>query len=194
MDYQTALAELQEGNRRFVEGVAGRSGDTGKNARGGLVAGQSPMAALLSCADSRVVPEYVFDQGLGDLFVVRVAGNVASTAATGSLEFAATVLEVPLVVVLGHEDCGAVTLALEVGQPEGDLGTLIGEVQTGEHWPLGGSEALAAAVEHNAMAQANRLIERSAVIRHRCHRGDLLVVAAVYHLASGRVAWLGDVR
>jgi carbonic anhydrase len=106
---QEALTRLKEGNRRFVAGRT--SGDDGRPRD--LSGGQAPMAAILGCSDSRVPAEIVFDQGPGDLFIVRVAGNIASPTQIGSIEFAASVLGTRLVVVLGHQECGAVEAALE---------------------------------------------------------------------------------
>jgi carbonic anhydrase len=117
-----ALRRLQEGNRRFVSGVGGRrAGVTITQAdRAKLAEGQEPFAAVIGCSDSRVPPEIIFDQGLGDLFVIRVAGNIAGPSQIGSVEFAVSNLGVQLVVVLGHSSCGAVIAALEaLAEPEG---------------------------------------------------------------------------
>ena len=105
-----ALDRILEGNRRFAEG-AGASGDFSPSRREGLAEGQAPLAVVLGCADSRVPPEVVFDQGLGDLFVVRVAGTVVGASVVGSIEFAAEVLGTRLILVLGHSACGAVGAA-----------------------------------------------------------------------------------
>jgi carbonic anhydrase len=117
-----ALRRLQEGNRRFVSGVGSRrAGVTITQAdRAKLAEGQEPFAAVIGCSDSRVPPEIIFDQGLGDLFVIRVAGNIAGPSQIGSVEFAVSNLGVQLVVVLGHSSCGAVIAALEaLAEPEG---------------------------------------------------------------------------
>ncbi len=121
---EQALRFLKEGNQRFAaDRLAAK--DVGAAKRKELVAGQRPFAILLSCADSRVPPEIVFDQGLGDLFVVRVAGNISEPFALGSIDYAVEYLHVPLIVVLGHEQCGAVASALGTRRPEGNLGKLV---------------------------------------------------------------------
>src|SRR3954449_11002544 len=120
----SVIAELKTGNAHHVRHQYLHPHETGARQRE-LVTGQHPHAELLSCADSRVPPEIVFDQGLGDLFVVRVAGNVASDTEIGSLEYGAEHLPIPLLVVLGHESCGAVTAAVQAGEPEGHIATLV---------------------------------------------------------------------
>jgi len=131
-----ALTRLKEGNDRFAADKPART-DVGAKRRARLTQGQQPFAVVLSCADSRVPPEIVFDQGLGDLFVLRVAGNIADTAMIGSAEYAVQSLKTPLIVVLGHEDCGAVQAALNNKPLPGDLGWLIKQVHVSEK-PAGG--------------------------------------------------------
>jgi carbonic anhydrase len=116
-----ALERLREGNRRFVSDVRGRDTLTSKTRRHELAAGQEPFAIILGCSDSRVPAEIVFDQGLGDLFVIRVAGNIVASSQVGSVEFAAARFGTRLVVVLGHSQCGAVLATLEeLQQPTGN--------------------------------------------------------------------------
>src|ERR1700704_4096880 len=116
-----ALERLREGNRRFVAGVSSRATVTSPARRSELVASQEPFAILLGCSDSRVPAELVFDQGLGDLFVIRVAGNIVAPSQIGSVEFAAARYGTRLVVVLGHSNCGAVLATLEeLGRPSED--------------------------------------------------------------------------
>src|SRR5260370_868323 len=127
---EEALKRLKEGNSRFVaDKLAERN--LGKNRRAELAKGQAPFAIILGCADSRVAPELLFDQGLGDLFVVRVAGNVTDPEILGSIEYALTELKAPLIVVLGHEECGAVKAALSEEQLSGNLAKLIARVHVG---------------------------------------------------------------
>ena len=115
---QEALEHLREGNRRFVPGVRSRDTLSSQTRRRELAAGQEPFAIILGCSDSRVPAEIVFDQGLGDLFVVRVAGNIVAPSQVGSVEFAAERFGTRLVVVLGHSKCGAVLATLEeLGRP-----------------------------------------------------------------------------
>src|SRR5947209_2306854 len=119
-----AIKLLKEGNGRFAQGKLAAK-DTGANRRALLAKGQHPFAVVLTCADSRVAPELVFDQGLGDLFVLRVAGNITDPFTLGSIEYAVEHLHTPLIVVLGHENCGAVAAALTKVEFPGNLGTLI---------------------------------------------------------------------
>ena len=180
---------LKEGNERFAAGrLAGK--DVGPARRKELTAGQQPFAVVLSCADSRVPPEIIFDQGLGEIFVVRVAGNISEPFALGSIDYAVEHLHVPLIVVLGHEKCGAVAAAL-------------GKEQTGRESrqthrrnprrraPSGqqGRGAGRRRAEQRAV-QAELLTERSDVIREHVKQKKLQVVAGVYRLASGKVRWL----
>ena len=108
-----AINRLREGNRRFVSGTKNENNLTDQNRRKALLAGQQPFAVILGCSDSRVPAEIIFDQGLGDLFVIRVAGNIVAPSIIGSVEFAAETFGTRLVVVLGHTHCGAVLAALE---------------------------------------------------------------------------------
>ena len=110
---QDALAQLREGNQRFVLNVRSVENPLGRSARQALVAGQSPFAIILACSDSRAPAEYIFDQGLGDLFVIRVAGNVVAPSLVGSVEFAAAKFGTRLAVVMGHSHCGAVQATLD---------------------------------------------------------------------------------
>jgi carbonic anhydrase len=180
---------LKEGNQRFAaDRLEGK--DVGSARRKELAAGQAPFAIVLSCADSRVPPEIVFDQGLGDIFVVRVAGNVSEPFALGSIDYAVEHLHVPLIVVLGHDQCGAVKTALGASKPAGNLGRLIGEIHVGRQLPADKDEALAVAVRNNARRQAQLLTERSDVIREHVEQKKLRIVVGVYGLASGQVEWL----
>jgi carbonic anhydrase len=186
---QQAWDRLKDGNQRFAAEQS-ENPDVGAARRKELVAGQHPIAAVLCCADSRVPPELLFNQGLGDIFVVRVAGNVSEPFVLGSIDYAVEHLHVPLVVVLGHEKCGAVTAALGKDKPEGNLGKLIGQIHVGKHLPADKEAALAHAVENNARRQAKVLAEQSAVVREHVKEHKLLVVTGVYDLATGKVRWL----
>jgi carbonic anhydrase len=184
-----AWQRLKDGNERFA---ADRPEDknVGSARRKELTAGQHPFAVVLSCADSRVPPEIIFDQGLGNLFVVRVAGNISEPFALGAIDYAVEHLHVPLIVVLGHEKCGAVAAALEENKPGGNLGRLIGEIHVGQRLSADKNEALADSVESNVRFQAKVLTGRSAVIREHVRQKKLQVVAAIYDLATGKVRWL----
>src|SRR5262249_12500226 len=143
-----------------------------------------------TCADSRLTPEFIFNQGLGDIFVLRVAGNLAEPYFLASIEYAVEHFHVPLIVLLGHEKCGAVGAALGAEKPTGILGKLIGEVEVGKDLPADKDAALAAAVKNNARHQARLLTERSDVIKEHVAKKKVRIVSGVYRLASGEVEWL----
>jgi len=186
-----ALARLVEGNERFRDGQA-RKPRQGTVRRMQIVEDQQPFAAILACADSRVAPEVVFDQGLGDLFVVRVAGNTATDpVVVGSLEFAVEVLGSLLVLVLGHSDCGAVRSAIDVATKgaslPGDIDAVVAPIV-----PVvtatrdGGDDSLDAAVIANVEAVVAKL-SAVPIVRERLDAGSLKVVGGEYQLASGAV-------
>lgn len=181
--------ELLAGNRRFL---------TGRprvrpllEQRAALAAGQHPRAIVLACADSRVPPELLFDQSLGDLFVVRVAGNIADSAGIGSIEYAVEHLHTRTLVVLGHTGCGAVKAAAAGGDPGSpNLGALVAHIEPVVRRLSNcfeGEELVERAVTANARACAVELLERSAMLRHAREADGLRVVAAVYDLDTGRV-------
>ena len=197
-----ALARLSAGNARFATGRRNRSATAGDDAaeRVTTAKGQHPFAAILTCADSRVPPELLFDQSLGDLFVVRNAGNIADPLGEGSLEYAVEHLGVRLIIVLGHGSCGAVTaVATSAGQLPGHLA----DIQRGmpglrefalERGKAGPPEAvIPAAVERNACAQAAALVQGSEALREALAAGAIAVLPANYDLASGVVGFLPPV-
>lgn len=201
---EEALAELIAGNRRFV--TRRRllpHQDTSRLTE--VAESQAPFAAILSCADSRVVPEIVFDQGIGDLFVVRVAGNVAALEDVASEEYAVGLLHTPLVMVLGHAGCGAVSAALQGGKLPGALDSLIREIQPAiatadaelaqlrrdQPDMLKPGDRLTYAVKANVRLQTQRL-SRSPIISQAVQQGRLKVVGAYYDLATGVVNILMD--
>jgi carbonic anhydrase len=193
-----ALERLRRGNRRFAADV--RSLDTlaGQTRRRELAAGQEPFAIVLGCSDSRVPAEIVFDQGLGDLFVIRVAGNIVAPSQVGSVEFAAERFGTQLVVVLGHSRCGAIQATLEeLGRPAPDqsrpLRSIVDRIRPSVE-PLlatdlrGRPEALVReAVRANIRASASHLRHGSEVLEQRIQSGGLLVVGAEYSLETGVV-------
>lgn len=191
-----SLRILMEGNARYMAGKPSME-HLGSVRRASLVSGQKPLAIVLSCSDSRVPPEYVFDQGLGDIFVVRVAGNIADEVALGSLEYAAEHLGSPLLLVLGHESCGAVRAAVELkGEPEGNIGSLVRLIlpavrqarDTAKYTP--GGNLMDLAVRANASMSLTMILKRSEPLFHLASSGKLAVAKAVYHLESGRVELL----
>jgi carbonic anhydrase len=145
----------------------------------------------LSCADSRVAPEIVFDQGLGDLFDVRVAGNVAGETEIASIEYAAAHLHTPVVVVMGHQMCGAVTAAADEGQPEGHLPSLVAMIRPAvDRARTQPGDLIENAVRINVENVVRQLRGSKPVLAEFVDHGSLTVVGAIYSLQTGRVAWL----
>jgi carbonic anhydrase len=182
-----ALTKLMAGNARFVA----QKRITPNQAKERLVEvaeGQAPFAALLSCADSRVPAEIVFDQGLGDLFVCRVAGNIATSEQIGSLEFGTAVLGAKLIVVMGHTACGAVKATIEGGRLPGQIGSIIDNIQVGVERARNnpGADKLATAVKANASYQVE-LLKRSTLLGDLIDKKQLKIVAAYYDLNTGKV-------
>jgi carbonic anhydrase len=190
-----ALKRLMDGNARYAAGKSQHPNED-MPLRRSLAGGQHPFATILACADSRVGPELIFDQGLGDLFVVRVAGNVVDDVVLGSIEYAAVHLGVPLVMVLGHEHCGAVTATADAlaGKSSaedqktkiGSLAALIAPAVRAA--PGSGSDKVEAAVLLNARHAATTLLSTSSAVRERVHAGHVRVVSARYSLDNGKVS------
>lgn len=184
-----ALEKLKEGNRRFCTDKPVYERHDAQT-RAGLVDGQQPFAVVLSCADSRVIPELIFDVGLGEIFVVRVAGNVANTCSIASIEYAIQHLDpkVNLVVVLGHEGCGAAKAALAGGDCGHDLNMLLAHLQPAVDKATGTSDSarLVSTIKKNAKLTAKRLETASRPFE----RKSLEIVPAYYNLASGKVDFL----
>lgn len=187
----TAWKALKEGNERFVAGQV-QHPSQGVDDRTRLAHGQKPTAVVFGCSDSRVAAEIIFDQGLGDMFVVRTAGHVADSAVLGSIEYAVTVLDVPLIVVLGHDSCGAVkaTLsALEDGEvPGGYVRDIVERVTPsillGRHAGLTRVDEFETRHVNETVVQ---LRVRSAPVAQRIIEGKLAIAGLTYHLADGRV-------
>lgn len=186
-----ALERLRAGNLRFVADIRGRS--TSPERRIELAAGQNPFAVVLGCSDSRVPAELVFDQGLGDLFVVRCAGGVLGDAAVGSIEYAVEHLDCPLVVVLAHERCGAVDAVVQGGALAGHLAAFTPAIQPvlNEARRQGG-DVLDAAVRLNALRIAAGLRASEPILHEYAEQGKLTIVAARYDLDTGEVEFLED--
>lgn len=182
---EEALGRLMAGNDRFVNGETAELGRSMTRVRE-LSSGQSPFAAILGCADSRVPVELLFDEGFGDLFTVRVAGNVASPEEIASLEYAVAVLGSQVVMVLGHTSCGAVTAAVEGAEVPGQISTLYQHIAP--NVPLGTS--VDDAIRANARHHATVLSTASPVMRDALATGKIQIQAAVYSLEDGRVELL----
>jgi carbonic anhydrase len=192
-----ALKILQNGNARYVEGKPQHPHQNRERRALTFGQGQHPLAAVLACSDSRVPVELIFDQGIGDLFVVRVAGNVAQADELGSLEYAAGHLAVPLVVVLGHSQCGAVTAVVDNLKLTGHLAAPLGPVKAAvakakaDHPGLAGEALVNAAVQANVWQAVEDLLQKSSEVKALIKAGKLKVVGAVYELDTGQVQWLG---
>jgi carbonic anhydrase len=199
-----ALARLREGNRRFVSDIHDGAAAVSRSRRQELAAGQEPFAIILGCSDSRVPAEIVFDQGLGDLFVIRVAGNIVASSQVDSVEFAAARFGTRLVVVLGHSQCGAVIATLEalqqpVDQRSRSLRAIVGRIRPSveallatdlRHDPDG---LLAHAVRANIRASANQLRHGSETLERLIAQDGLIVVGAEYSLDTGVVCFFDGV-
>ena len=204
---------LTEGNSRFLAGETAWDGAATVKRRMSLAQAQNPFAAVLTCSDSRLPVEIVFDQGLGDLFVVRVAGNTIAPSLIGSLEFASMAFDLPLIVVLGHEGCGAVKAACRMilnreTPPSPHLEIMLEEIQPSvlkelERRPL--TEDLAKLVnqtgdidpglwsgvcQENVEHAIQGLLNRSDILRTRVESGHLGIVGGVYDIGTGLVRWL----
>jgi carbonic anhydrase len=193
-----ALKLLKEGNENYRTDAPFR-GVQGRERRVELARNQAPFCVLVGCSDSRVPPELLFGRGLGELFIVRNAGNTVDTAALGSIEYGVGVLGCPLIVVLGHENCGAVAAAVAVVEKNASFPGVIGEmvqpivpaVLEARRSP--GGATLDAAVVANAKRVAARLKTQSPVVQEALRQSKLKIVAARYDLAAGHVDWFEDV-
>jgi carbonic anhydrase len=204
MDAITSLERLREGNRRFVAGTPTASNVPLHTRRSEVADGQEPFAIILGCSDSRVPAELVFDQGLGDLFVIRVAGNIVAPSQVGSVEFAADRFKTKLVVVLGHSQCGAITATLEELQKPNksaspSLQSIVNRIrpavetlmETGlkhDH-----DELVHQSVRANIRASVNHLRHGSAILENLIQNEGLLVVGAEYSLETGKVDFFDGV-
>jgi carbonic anhydrase len=192
-----ARVRLETGNQRFVSNHPNHP-HSNASWRAGLAGSQHPFATILGCSDSRVPLEPLFDQGFGDLFVIRVAGNVVAVDELGSIEYAANHLGVRFVVVLGHEQCGAVTAALgseaDRKHETSDIQTLLERIEPAlEGIPAGlaPAEKIHRGVEAN-VRQSVRMLRESPALKAEVERGELAIVGAVYELDTGKVRWLED--
>jgi carbonic anhydrase len=185
-----ALQMLKAGNQRYVKTGLTHPHQTAQR-RTDLKGGQAPFAIVLGCADSRVPPEVIFDQGLGDLFVIRVAGNIADDIVLGSIEYAAEHLHTPLLVVLGHSSCGAVGATVAGGELGGHLPSLAAAIQPAVDQVKGQpGDLLDNAVRANAKMVTQQLRQSEPILAKMVKAGHFKVVAARYDLESGAVDFL----
>ena len=200
-----ALALLRDGNRRFVADVRSRDSLPSRARRIELAAGQQPFAAIRGCSDSRVPVEIVFDQGLGDLFVIRVAGNIVAPSQIGSVEFAAEQFGTRLVVVLGHSRCGAITATLdELQRPKENqsrnLRSIVDLVRPSVEALLVSERRIerdtliGEAVRANIRASVRHLRHGSEIIEHLIRNDGLMVVGAEYSLETGEVDFFDEIE
>jgi carbonic anhydrase len=187
-----ALKALIAGNERFVTGqLASVTPKEMSERRAELTKGQKPFAIVVCCSDSRVGPEIVFDQELGNIFVVRTAGEVLDAAGTGSIEYAVAHLGSPLLVVLGHESCGAVAAAVADAKEPGNIADIVKAIRPAvEQTRKEPGDPLANAIRMNAADIAGRLSKTGPVISEKVKAGKLTVKAAVLSLQTGQVEWL----
>ena len=189
-----SLKRLMEGNARYVQGVSRRHDF--KHEREALVGGQNPYAAILSCADSRIAPEYAFDSGRGDLFVCRVAGNFAGEETIASMEYAVAVLNTPLILVLGHDRCGAVDATIKSLKDDkplpGHIPSLVAAIAPAVKASSQQSgDALANATRQNVVDNIKRLASATPILSAAVEQKKLKVVGGIYRLDTGRVDLLG---
>jgi len=193
-----ALKLLKEGNARYVSALKTNGTGRGADRRAEVVKDQRPHAIILSCSDSRVAPEVFFDSGIGELFVVRVAGNIVSGSnygIIGTCEYGAAVLQSPLLVVLGHENCGAVKAAIDTIDRKttlpGSIEDIVEAIRPAAEASKGRpGDALHNAMEENVRHGMKRLPSMSTVLDERLRSGKLMMVGGIYDLTSGQVKFL----
>ncbi|MFP3868582.1 MAG: carbonic anhydrase [Desulfobacteraceae bacterium] len=184
------LDKLLAGNQRFVRGE--QASRNFKARRQELLAGQKPFAIVLGCSDSRVPPELLFDQGLGDIFVIRTAGQVLEATTIASIEYAIDHLQVPLLVILGHDNCGGVTAAVtHEGRGEGNIGVLFSKIvpsiDRARQMEIPAAEFIEAVADFNLDALADQLFAESPIVRAAVNQGRCRIVGAKYFLGPGEV-------
>lgn len=188
MTIEEVVERLKAGNQRFVDDkLDGQLQNSSR--RKELTSGQEPYAIILSCADSRVVPELAFDTGLGEIFVVRVAGNIANNSSIASIEYAVAHCGSSVIVVLGHESCGAVTAAAKGGDNGHNLNHLLYHITPALNACGEGAE-ISTIVKKNAELNAAELTSRSGIIRDAVKNGSVKILPAYYNLDSGKVDFL----
>lgn len=185
-----ALQQLKDGNERYTFDHVEHPHE-GAQRRVDLSIAQHPFAVILGCGDSRVVPELIFDQGVGDLFVLRIAGNIADDAVIASIEYAIEHLGTRLIVVLGHEKCGAVTAALNHETSDGKINSLLGYIEPAIQSVLAHSgDLLTNAIKAHVKRMVNTIRRAEPIVSSECTVGNLWVLPAYYNLATGNVEFL----
>lgn len=195
LNAKEALNRLIAGNGEYIA-ASRNTGDTGVERRNDLaVNGQHPFAIIITCSDSRTPPEHIFNAGLGELFVIRNAGNLVGEYDLGSVEYAAEHLGISLVAVMGHDNCGAVNGAIEGGHAEGALVSILEEigksVEAAKAKGLSGKELVCMVEDLNILNSADKLLE-SPVISHLVKEDKLTIIGAKYSLESGKVTFFNN--
>ena len=189
-----AWEELIKGNERYVAGESANKDIVSR--RNETVSAQHPFVTVITCSDSRVCPELLFDQGIGDVFVIRTAGNVVDPIVLGSIEYGVEHLHTPLLIILGHQHCGAVTAAVE-GEAEGNIGTILDEIQpaveTANNTEKKGEELIEEAIDENIKLVIQNTLDGSPVVKELVEQGNLKIVGAKYFLDSGKVEIMEEV-
>ncbi|MEA3446018.1 MAG: carbonic anhydrase [Bacteroidota bacterium] len=188
MTIDEILQKLERGNQRFVSDKSDRKSQVGCK-KHETVKGQKPYAIILSCSDSRVIPELIFDTGLCELFVVRIAGNVASNSAIASIEYAVSILGSKVIMVLGHESCGAVSAAIKGGDHGKNLNQLLAHIAPALK-ALPQNANVNDVVKKNAELSAKELLNSSFIITKAVENKSIKIVTAFYHLSSGKVDFM----
>ncbi|MBM4275611.1 MAG: carbonic anhydrase [Deltaproteobacteria bacterium] len=192
-----ALKLLKDGNARYVEGKAQHPHQTRERRALTAGQGQKPFATVLSCSDSRAPVEILFDRGVGDILVIRVAGNVAAVDEIGTMEYGVEHLNTPLVVVLGHSQCGAVTAAVEGLKLPGHMAALVKPIQPAvskakaDNPGVSGEALVNAAVKANVFQAMEDLLQKSSIVKGRVKATKIRVIGAFYEMDTGQVQWLG---
>jgi carbonic anhydrase len=192
-----ALDKLEDGNARYVKGKMRHPNQDQDRRESTASKGQRPFATVLACSDSRVPVELIFDAGVGDIFVVRVAGNMANDHEVGSIEYGVDHLGTPVLVVLGHTHCGAVTATVQNAEVHGSIPTLIDDIKPAvdrarKKYPdAGGDTLITEAVKENVWLAVENLFKASSVTRIRVKMGRLKVLGAIYDIETGRIEWMG---
>ena len=190
LNSEQALLRLKEGNERFVSKKCIHPNQSAPR-QADVVKGQQPFAAILGCSDSRVPPEIIFDQGIGDLFIIRVAGNILTEEVLGSIEYGVEHLGIPLVLVLGHQKCGAVQAAVKGGEAPGKIHRLVEAlhpaVAKAKNLP---GDLVENAVRANVEQAVELLKESKPLVVELVHKGKVKVIGGYYSLETGRVTVL----
>jgi carbonic anhydrase len=192
-----ALTILQNGNKKFTDNKRGFTHLETTRLKETADKGQHPIATILSCSDSRVPPEHIFDAGIGDIFIIRVAGNVADIDEIGTIEYGVEHLHTPLLVVMGHTSCGAVTAVLKGDKVEGFIPKLVDNIipaveKTKKIYKnLVNNESVTYAAKENVWQSISDTITKSEIVRDLVKENKLKVVGALYHIEDGKIEWLG---